>query len=557
MDSYILEVREGSGKLRVVPLDHFPFTIGRDIESDLSLPDRSTSRLHAWIKNENDELCIVDNDSRNGVYVNKERIVGPRKFRPGDRAWIGNALLRLARVEAPPAGESMMDRTVMFCPRPAEVDPIRTISTHLSGKSPKAPVSLRANVGWDALLRLLLEAPAPDMYEKVLDRVEESISFDRCFLIQFDREAPGSTKMLAVRARDDRNPNTTLEVMISREILKEVAKRHESVIVTQETPSFPATESFVSSGATTALCLPLIARGDVLGVLYLDRKAGSSSYSERDAEALGPLASLVALKVENAQLFEAFVSSQIDRRDLEIAESIQKKFIPREVVRLPGYSVEGFSQACRQVGGDCIDFIQAEGENGFRFVIGDVSGKGLPSALYMVGVLSTLRAHFDDDLPLDRLMGKLERYVYAKFQPDHFLTLFLGRLDAESGVLTFCNAGHMPPLVVRRDGCIDTIDGADPALNIVPCDDFRKFDFKLEPGDLFVVYTDGVIEAKGKDGSFYGTEGLLACLERNRDADLRTIQRTIVSEVEAFASDDRLQDDTSLILIRREAAAGP
>ena len=76
-----------------------------------------------------------------------------------------------------------------------------------------------------------------------------------------------------------------------------------------------------------------------------------------------------------------------------------------------------------------------------------------------------------------------------------------------------------------------------------------------DDGDLFVLYTDGVIEARGKDGAFYGTEGLLACLERNRDADLSTIQRKIVSEVEAFASEDRLQDDTSLILIRREGAA--
>ncbi len=552
MESYILEVREGSGKLRVVPLDHFPFTIGRDIESDLSLPDRSTSRLHAWIKQEDDDLCIVDNDSRNGVYVNKERIDGPRKFRLGDRAWVGNALLRLARVEAAPTDESMMDRTVMFCPQKPENDPIRTISTHLSGKASRVSAPVRANVGWDSLLRLLLEAPAPDMYDKVLDRVEESISFDRCFLIQFDREAPDSTKMLAVRARDDRSPDATLEVMVSREILKRVAQRREAVIVTQETPSFPATESFVSSGATTALCVPLIVRADVLGVLYLDRKGSGSSFTQRDAEALGPLASLVALKIENAQLFEAFVSSQVDRRDLEIAESIQKKFIPREVMELAGYSVEGFSQACRQVGGDCVDFIRGNDENGFTFVVGDVSGKGLPSALYMVGVLSTLRAHLADDVPLVRLMSKLENYVYAKFQSDHFLTLVLGQLDAETGLITFCNAGHMPPLVLKQDGRIVSVEDADPALNIVRCDTFRSFECRLEPGDLFVVYTDGVIESKGKDGEFYGTEGLVACLERNRDESLPTIQRRVVSEVEAFAADERLHDDTSLVLIRRE-----
>ena len=553
MESYILEVREGSGKLRVVPLDHFPFTIGRDVDSDLSLPDRSTSRLHALIKREDNDLCIIDNGSRNGVYVNKERIDGACRFRLGDRAWVGNALLRLARVEAPLAEESMNDRTVMFCPQKPETDPIRTISSQLSGQTTRADASTGTRVGWDSLLRLLLESPAPDMYDKVLDRVEESISFDRCFLIQFDRRRPSSTKMLAVRARHDPDLDSTLEVMISREILKQVADRREAVIVTQETQHFAATESFVSSGATTALCIPLVVRGEVLGVLYLDRTGTGISYSEADAEALGPLASLVALKIENAQLFEAFVSSQVDRRDLEIAESIQKKFIPKELIDLPGYSVEGFSKACRQVGGDCVDFVRGKDGKGITFIVGDVSGKGLPSALYMVGVLSTLRAHLDDDVPLEQVMSKLENYVNARFQSDHFLTLVFGRLDAETGSIRFCNAGHMPPIVLKQDGSIETIEDADPALNIVRCESFRSFEMKLEVGDLFVVYTDGVIEAKSKSGDFYDTEGLEACLRQNLSADLPTLRRTIFAEVEAFSADERLQDDTSVVLIRRES----
>lgn len=548
MDSYILEVFGQSGKCYLVPLNRFPFTIGRGRENDLSLPYSSVSRQHACIEQVGESLIIVDKNSRNHVFVNG-RQVQKEGLRKKDMVRIGTVELRLTSAAAPtiPAAAPNLSETLFF-PHQDSWDPIHTLSSVFPTE--RLPRTTRRPPNLQKLLRVSLETGPSQNYENVLDAVEESTHFDRCYLILFEAGSPEEIKILASRFSKNA-PQPSSEIFVSREILRRVVKSCEAVVVTQNNVRLRLRDSFIRSGAGTAICLPLVSRGAVTGVLYLDRQSGDEGFSEKDIEILGPVAGIVALKIENLQLLQAYIASERTRVELEIAESVQRDLYPKKPASVPGYSVEGFTRPCFQVGGDYFDFF-SHGDSGLTWVLGDVSGKGLSSALYMVSVLSSLRAHLQDDLRLDMLMQRLEYCVRETFRADHFLTLFLARLEAQSGLVTYCNAGHLPPIVVRRNGEVVELTAVDPALNIVPWQDFRCHEYHVDPGDLLFAYTDGLIEAEGKDGEEFGRERMISCILRHRNESLVAIRRELLRELDAFHIDDGLRDDVTLILLRRE-----
>ncbi|MBI4603275.1 MAG: serine/threonine-protein phosphatase [Planctomycetes bacterium] len=188
-------------------------------------------------------------------------------------------------------------------------------------------------------------------------------------------------------------------------------------------------------------------------------------------------------------------------------------------------------------------------------VIGDVSGKGLSSAMYMACVRSMLHAHIEDGLSVAALMLSLAQHTRSTFRTDHFLTLFLGSLDNRTGVLTYSNAGHLPPVIVRPGGEVVELEVTAPALNLAPWSAYDPLEHRLDPGDLLFLYTDGLIEAENPHAEQFGRERLLACLCGHREQDLRSLRRRLLAEIDAFAGDCRPSDDRTLVLLRREKAS--
>jgi sigma-B regulation protein RsbU (phosphoserine phosphatase) len=148
-------------------------------------------------------------------------------------------------------------------------------------------------------------------------------------------------------------------------------------------------------------------------------------------------------------------------------------------------------------------------------------------------------------------MHRLERYVRANFHPDHFLTFLAGKLDAASGVLRWCNAGHLLPVVVTPTGVVRFLEGGDPAFNILPWQEFQCFEYRLEPGDLLCVYTDGLVEASRDGKGQFGDERLVECLRQHREHGLPLLRRGVFAAVESFSEGNGAEDDKSIILVRR------
>ena len=552
---WALEVIGRSHKSRPVPIERFPFTIGRDPDNDLALPCTSVSRRHAAIEKDGDELCVIDRQSRNHVFLNG-RQVARSAIRAGDRLRVGKVDLLVSRPGEVRIPAASPQAGTVFYPREESWDPIHTLSSVLSSAGIRERTAPRGP-DWQKVLELSLEPGVAGAYETVLDAVEDSVAFDRCLLLLFEEGYPDGVRVLARRsgARHDdaRNGGAGSELCVSKEILRRVAEKREAVLVSPGDAQVIARQSWVLSGASTALCLPLVVRNKAIGVLYLDRSSAARPLVREDLETLGPLSGILALKIDNRRLMEAHLAAQLARRELEIAESIQRSLYPKENARISGYSVEGFTRPCHQVGGDYFDFIP-NGDAELVWVLGDVSGKGIPSALYMVSVLATLRAHLKVGLGLPDVMRNVAEHVEETFRPDYFLTLCAGRLDAATGALTYSNAGHLPPVILRRDGAITELEATDPALNIVPCARFAQLEQQLEPGDLLVAYTDGITECEGRDGDRFGSERLISFLREQRDLDLVELRKRLLAKLDEFSRDDGPHDDLTVLLIRRDIA---
>jgi hypothetical protein len=335
---YFLELEDRSGKVSVVTIEGFPFTVGRGPENNLVIPEPSVSRHHAYIRNTPEGLSIVDNKSRNGIFVNEEKVVRVRSLAPGDALRIGSARLKLKHASCPDIPlASRGSETIQFVPSKETWDSFSSIGAGLAkAKQPEARPE-KAPPNWQGLLsRLFLEASLPEVYEKIMDLILEVVAFDRCYIILTDRGQPDQVKQVAKRVLKDSNTG----FIVSSHILGRVSRCREAVLVEAEDASYRPTESFIRSGAASAICVPLIIAGSVTGVIYLDRLSTSSGFTQADIEAVGPLAGLVALKIENLRLLNEQLSAQVLKRDLELAKLIQESLLPQVPLFLDGYAID-------------------------------------------------------------------------------------------------------------------------------------------------------------------------------------------------------------------------
>ena len=546
MNAYLLEVTHEAGESQTVFIRSFPFWLGREHTNDLVLGNPLVSRRHASLQEVGEQLTVFDNQSRNGVLVNGQAVAGEQALQPGDLVTIGPYTLRLALTTQPADQEAFSPTETVDYFGTLAGDPVARLSAGLA-----PAVEGRKPLPWEKLLHLLVRGTPEELYASIGEIVGQIVDYDRCFLILFPDESPETMEIVAKRFGATSRQRSTDEVYVSREVLRNVIRTGAPVTVNDSDGSHNITESFVRSGAHSALCIPIMSGRNVFGVLYVDRLAAERPFQEETIEDLAPLMALVSLKIENLRLVEAEIEVQLNRRELDIAQSIQQRLLPGDAVSLPGYSFEAYSQPCRYVGGDCLDFVVDPQGKQLTFSVGDVTGKGLPAALYMVGVLSTLRAHIAAGCSLDVAMGKLESYVRALFAADHFLSLFLAELDLARGVVTYCNAGHVLPLVFPRDGRVRELAERAPALNIVSWPEYQRTEHAMAAEDLLLVYTDGITEKLDEKGEMFGKQRLITTVLEHADQDLVAIRQAILARLRSFGASSELDDDIALILLRR------
>jgi phosphoserine phosphatase RsbU/P len=222
----------------------------------------------------------------------------------------------------------------------------------------------------------------------------------------------------------------------------------------------------------------------------------------------------------------------------------------------PTVEMLGMSRPANTVGGDFYDIIPLD-QGRIVVAVGDVAGKGSPAALLMALLLAMLRTLVDERLEPAALVTRLNTQVSRHAPGTRFITLLYGVYDSVSGVLTYVNAGHMPPLLLRRDGSCERLSDGGVALGMFDGSVYTPGQAMIGTHDLLAIYSDGITEAENPRGVPFEEAGLEALLRLRRHDGLSSLGAGIVRGVEQYSADARLADDLTIFLLRRTGAAGP
>lgn len=252
----------------------------------------------------------------------------------------------------------------------------------------------------------------------------------------------------------------------------------------------------------------------------------------------------------NAQVEWSRTERERRRREqieLEDARDIERRLLPTDIPQIPGYEIAGSWQPASNVGGDYFDVLSL-GEERVGLCIADVVGKGVPAALLMSNLQAAVKAAGPDNLQPSQLAARLNQAVSQHLAHGKFITFFYGLLDGPGRRLTYTDAGHNPPILMRADGSHLRLEPGGAALGLFESWNFEQGQVDLKGGDRLVLFTDGVTEALNSDGEEYGETRLLALMRENRALGALDLQARILQAVNQF-SGGALQDDATLIVV--------
>ena len=325
-----------------------------------------------------------------------------------------------------------------------------------------------------------------------------------------------------------------------------VAKTGEAVIV----PDVRRDRRYVSARAETRseLAAPLVLEGRTIGVFNLESDR-EDAYHDDHLEMLAVFAAHAAVSIERARLTRELLDRRRLEKELAIAREIQASFLPKRAPEVPGFELAGATQPHDEVGGDYFDFIRVS-DTRLGIAIADVSGKGIPAALIMAGFRMSLLAEIRNEFTMRAVMRKVNSLLHESTERDKFVTLFFGMLDWKNRVLSFSNAGHNPPLLLRGDGRVQYLLEGGVALGVLPDARYEERPVALHPGDVLLLYTDGVSEAESPTGEQFGTRRLEQCLKRIAGGTANEILKGVVDEVTAYAGEHGVSDDLTLVVVK-------
>jgi phosphoserine phosphatase RsbU/P len=297
------------------------------------------------------------------------------------------------------------------------------------------------------------------------------------------------------------------------------------------------------------LCVPLKIKDRVIGVSQIINRLDGSPFNSEDEETISLLCATAAIAVENARLHREILRKQQIERDLAFASSIQLSFLPQEMPVFEGFRFGAYYQSAQEVGGDFYDFIPLEDDR-IGVLIGDVSGKGIASALFMARLTTDFRLMAIREKDPEKLMRRINDRVCEQSCRGMFVTLLYMILNKGSNELVYINAGHLPPVIWNHcEAKPSFLHGkGGPPLGIVSGRQFTVERILLKPCDCILLSTDGLIEAKNDRGERFGWDRLTDTLKAGA-SDIESVKYRIGKSIDDFVKECPQADDTTLVLV--------
>jgi sigma-B regulation protein RsbU (phosphoserine phosphatase) len=530
-DPMVLVVVEGTDRRNIV-LDRFPFTIGRRTDRDLVLTDPRVSREHALFMRENDGIYLEDQNSRQGSFVNGERITRRK-------------LLRNDRLEFGVQGGSF----VLFNPDRSVSSVAQQFISQYSSWKPSSGAGSdieMLNVFLEAARKLNSTGVLEEVLQTLLEASLRLTQAERGFV--FLRNPVGELRMAA--GRDKTGEVITDDSTISKSVLRDAARSESEFLVTDTSDSdkISGRESVVAQNLKSVICIPLrktniqektveeskTGGAELQGILYLDSHFLSGKLSSVSQDILRTIANGAATLVENAALVQAEEAARRVQQEMAIAAEIQQRLMSVIVPDVPYAKVNAASYPCKDIGGDFFDLVHTDW--GLSLIVADVSGKGVSAAVVASTLQGMLYSHLAENASLPVMVGTVNRFLFEKIGGQKYATLVIARLFP-NGELELINCGHVPPIIISGDTVTKVEDGNLP-VGLIPSATYTGNKLQLKPGDRLVVVTDGVTEAEDAAGEFFGNDRLEKCCSGG----FAGIERAVTE----FRGNTPLSDDCTL-----------
>jgi phosphoserine phosphatase RsbU/P len=501
--------------------------VGAHIENDVVIEgDPEVSRWHATISEAKGTWTVKDKGSRTGTFVNGTKVGEGADLRYGDRIRIGQTL-------------------VMFVPGSGTKD-----ST--DGDEYAARRMSNLLILQEINKELNSETDLSQLLELIMDTAIHLIRADRGFLILVkDQQLE-----FKVARNIDYGLVQSPEFKISNSVIRRVVKTGEPILTSNAQFDLRDLKSIAALDLRSLLCVPLRAKGSVIGTLYLDSHS-QQQFDDEARDLLMAFGDQAAIAIENARLLREAKDKESILSELRVASRIQVALLPRGDPVVPGLEFSGRMKTAQQVGGDYFDYIwgpQVGNSRNLYVAIGDVSGKGVPAGLVMVMARSVLRSLVGHGNLPRAVLRETNAILKQDLKPGMFMSVLLTLVDVATGRLLLAGCGHERPLVYRAStGSVELVDTGGLVLGVVPDigPHIEEKRVTLGPGDQVLFYTDGVTEAVDPANVQLGMERLQGLLAEHGHLPPAQLIPAVLAAIEAHARGAEQHDDITLIAVRK------
>lgn len=553
-----LEWMETPHQREVYRLGAGPIIIGRRSDADIILTHSLVSRQHVRILIENQDFIIVDLQSSHGTWVNGTRI-DRHVLQSQDRIRLGEDGAELIFLSGDdnqtilsPVGlssgnmleeagiESSVHRLASMLPLDTEHSELEKISCLLD---------FHYNFG--------KTFSAEKTFQHILKSALGISGAERGFILR--REHGEFAFALGLDSAG--NTLGLLEFHRSGSVVDRVAQDGQPVFMTQGIHGdLAGSESIVAMNLRAVACLPLEGMSPendapaVMGILYLDSRRHMHALSGLDEKLLTRLAGEAGHVIEKLELVVALAERRLLEQELAVAEETQRSLLPQTLPQPEPFRIRAFSRPTRQLGGDFYDFISVKNVH-LTGLLADVSGKGIPAALLSSFTLGALNMEFLASAQPDLVLNRVNKLLCERTPVNRFVTLFLFQLDA-GGKGHFIGAGHNPAFLFRAaSGEVERLESDGIPLGMFSFTGYAVVPLELQPGDMLVVYSDGLTEAENGVQEEFSEERLLNLIRAQARQGADVMEEALLTALDQFTRGASQNDDITFLLVEHCANA--
>jgi serine phosphatase RsbU (regulator of sigma subunit)/pSer/pThr/pTyr-binding forkhead associated (FHA) protein len=563
----VLHILKGTNQGQRLPLGQDRTILGRNRDCHVVIEFPAVSREHANILRVNGKFYIEDCGSRNGTFVNNQKIEGRTPLKENDRIKICDFLCTFheAAGAAAPAALKPLPASL----RPDEPDleeptaeTTATVEATLARMSSSQLLESQPAEKLTALIEILGNLSKTLELDTLLPRIADSLfdlfrQADRCFLILSQEGPPKLLPKLIKTRRAGGESNSRF----SRSIVEQCLKTGQGLLSEDASTDsrFSQAQSIADFRIRSVMCGPLTSSdGKAFGVIQLDTQDRTKKFTQEDLKLLVAVANQAAVAFANVQMHDDLVVRDRFQRDMQLASQVQRGFLPQALPEIAGYEFFAAYESAQQIGGDYYDFVSLPSKQ-LAILLGDVAGKGVPAALLMAKLSSEARFAVLTEPGPGPAITKLNNLLSQAGLMDRFVTFAGTFLDPANHRVTIVNAGHQVPLLFKP-GATDVNNAVSDEESGLPLGVMEDFEYgavsvDLQPGEIVLIFTDGITDAMSVKGEAFQMKGLRDAIDAARATgepiSPARLGDAIIKAVKDHASGRSPHDDIALVCFGR------